>query len=215
MATNRTRRRALIAGLGTTAAAVALGTPASAQTAATAFQPSRYPQDDWFATRPGKHRVILDTVSSAGVADAIRFANNLFVGSKTGYSVDESDMAIVVCLRHRATSHAYPDALWSKYSRALDRSDELGSTAPPATVNTYNTGERPQLTELTKRGLLFMVCATATRGIATRAAGPNGNVDAIFKELEANLIPNGRLVAAGVVGVIHAQEHGYSYVYVG
>ena len=60
-----------------------------------------------------------------------------------------------------------------------------------------------------------MVCATASRGIATRAAGPNGNADAIFKELEANLIPNGRLVAAGVVGVTHAQEHGYSYVYVG
>ena len=216
MATNRKRRRQLITGLGTTAAAVALGTPgATAQTAPTPFQPSRYEKDDWFATRPGKHRVILDTVSSAGVADAIRFANNLFNGSKAGYTVDERDMAIVVCLRHRATPHAYVDALWSKYSRALDRSDESGSTAPPATVNTYNTGERPQLSELAKRGVLFMVCAQASRGIAQRAAGPNGNVDATFKELEANLISNAHFVATGVVGVAHAQEHGYSYLYVG
>jgi intracellular sulfur oxidation DsrE/DsrF family protein len=216
MATNAKRRRQLIAGLGTTAAAVALGVPAAtAQTAAAPFQPSHYEKDDWFATRRGKHRVILDTVSSAGVADAIRFANNLFTGSKTGYSVDDSDMAIVICLRHRATSHAYPDAIWAKYSRALDRSDELGSTAPPSTVNTYNTGERPQLSELAKRGVLFMVCAQATRGIATRAAGPNGNVDAVFKELESNLLTSGHLVATGVVGVLHAQEHGYRYLYVG
>lgn len=216
MATNRKRRRQLIAGLGTTAAAVALGTRgAAAQTAAAPFEPSHYAQDDWFATRPGKHRIVLDTVSSAGVADAIRFANNLFNGSRTGYNVNESDMAIVVCLRHRATSHAYLDALWAKYSRALDRSDELGSTAPPATANTYNTGERPQLSELTKRGVMFMVCAQASRGIAQRAAGPNGNVDAIFKELEANLIPSAHFVATGVVGVAHAQERGYSYIYVG
>ena len=53
MATNAKRRRQLIAGLGTTAAAVALGAPnVSAQTAPAAFEPSRYPQDDWFGTRP-------------------------------------------------------------------------------------------------------------------------------------------------------------------
>ena len=60
-----------------------------------------------------------------------------------------------------------------------------------------------------------MVCGTASRGISQRAAGPNGSADAVFKEIEANLVPNGHIVAAGVVGVAHAQEHGYSYLYVG
>ena len=32
-------------------------------------------------------------------------------GNKNGYGVNEADMAIVVCLRHRATPIAYVDAL--------------------------------------------------------------------------------------------------------
>ncbi len=217
MAKNANRRRQLIAGLGTTAAAIAVGTgTAAAQAPAVSFQPARHAQDDWFARRPGKHRVVLDTTSAAGVADAIRFTNNLFNGSKSGYSVDEADMAIVVCLRHRATPHAYTDALWSKYGRVLDRRDEdANASGPLPTTNLYNTGERPQLSDLARRGVHFMVCGTASRGIAQRAAGPNGNADAVFRELEATLIPNAHIVAAGVVGVTHAQEYGYSYLYVG
>ena len=217
MAKNANRRRQLIAGFGTTAAAVALGTgSAAAQSPAGTFQPVRHPEDDWFVTRPGKHRVVLDTTSAAGVADAIRFANNLFNGSKSGYRVDEADMAIVICLRHRATPHAYTDALWSKYGRVLDRRDEdTNASGPVPTTNLYNSGERPQLSDLARRGVHFMVCGTASRGIAQRAAGPNGNADAVFRELEATLIPNAHIVAAGVVGVTHAQEQGYSYLYVG
>jgi intracellular sulfur oxidation DsrE/DsrF family protein len=218
MATNAKRRRQLIAGLGTTAAAIAIGTPATvAQTTSRPFEPSLYPQDDWLGTRPSKHRVVLDTVTANGVADAIRFANNLFNGSKTGYSVDEADMAIVVCLRHLATGYGYTDALWSKYGRVLERAEENGRTAGPTppTTNSYDTGDGRQLSAMAKRGVQFMVCATASRALAGRAAGTNGNVDAVFKEFEANLISSARLVAAGVVGVAHAQERGYSYLYVG
>jgi intracellular sulfur oxidation DsrE/DsrF family protein len=46
-------------------------------------------------------------------------------------------------------------------------------------------------------------------------AGQSGDADAVFKEMEANLIPSARIVAAGVVGVTHAQEYGFSYIYVG
>ena len=60
-----------------------------------------------------------------------------------------------------------------------------------------------------------MVCGTASRGAARRVAGQNGDADAVFKEIEAGLIPNARIVAAGVVGVTHAQEFGYSYLFVG
>jgi intracellular sulfur oxidation DsrE/DsrF family protein len=210
-------RRQLIARLGTTAAAVALAERAvRAQASAAAFQPALHAEDEWFATRPGKHRVVLDTVSAAGVEDAIRFANNIFNGNRNGYGVNEADMAVVVCLRHRATPFAYTDALWSRYGRILDRRDEGGDTSTPVpTTNRYNTGERAQLSALGARGTQFMVCGTASRGIAQRIAGAGGNADAVFKELQSNLIPNGHIVAAGVVGVTHAQERGYAYLYVG
>ena len=219
MADTRKRRRQLIAGLGTTAAAVALGTSTVAGQAPSArFQPARHSEDDWFASLRGKHRVILDTTSPGGVANAIRFAGNLFNGSKSGYDVDEADMAIVICLRHRATPYAYTDELWSKYGRVLNRNEDdpdTSASAPVPTTNTHNSGGHPELSDLARRGLHFMVCATASRNIARRVAGASGDADAIFKELGAHLIPNGHFVAAGVVGVTHAQEVGYSYLFVG
>jgi intracellular sulfur oxidation DsrE/DsrF family protein len=210
-------RRNLIAGLGTTAAAVALGTrtgTAQAQTAA--FQPARHSQDDWFATRPGKHRVVLDTTSPAGLPDAIRFADNLFNASKSGYGIEETELAIVICLRHRATGYGYTDVLWSKYGRVLGRVDDGTNTGTQApTSNPYDSGNRPQLSTLAKRGVHFMVCGTASRALARGVAGQNGDAEAVFKEFEANLIPNAHIVTAGVVGVTHAQEFGYSYLFVG
>jgi intracellular sulfur oxidation DsrE/DsrF family protein len=56
--------------------------------------------------------------------------------------------------------------------------------------------------------------------MATRAAAQliaqksGGNVDAIYKELTDNLVANGHMVPAGIVAVNHAQERGYSFVYV-
>ena len=41
------------------------------------------------------------------------------------------------------------------------------------------------------------------------------SVDDALKELGANLLPNGHIVPAGVVAVNRAQEHGYSFMYVG
>ena len=104
MSKNARGRRQLIAGLGTTAAAVALGSaPAGAQAPARTYQPARHAEDEWLSNRPGKHRVILDTTTPEAIPDAVRFAGNLFAGNKSGYDVDEADVAVVICLRHGAT----------------------------------------------------------------------------------------------------------------
>ena len=60
-----------------------------------------------------------------------------------------------------------------------------------------------------------MVCGTASRGLSRRLAGEKGDADAMFKEMEANLISSARIVPAGVVGVTHAQEYGFTYLFVG
>jgi intracellular sulfur oxidation DsrE/DsrF family protein len=67
---------------------------------------------------------------------------------------------------------------------------------------------------LVKRGVQFAVCQMSTRGIAARIAKANGlETDAVVKEIVANLIPNARMVPAGVLAVNRAQEHGYSFVF--
>ena len=112
--------------------------------------------------------------------------------------------------RHSATAYGYTDAIWSKYGKTID-----GKATPPPVANPYNSAERPQLAGLAKRGVQFMVCGTASRGLAGRIAGPGGDAEAVLKDMTANLIPNARLVSAGVVGVTHAQEYGFTYLYVG
>lgn len=199
-------------GLGAVATAAAFGgTAEAAQAPAPAFQPTLHATDDWMNAMPGKHRVILDVTSPEGVPDAIRFAGNLFTGSKNGYGIEDADMAIMICLRHSATAYAYGDAVWAKYGKMLAPKVE-----PVPTANPYNSGERMQLSGLAKRGVQFIVCGTASRGIAGRLAGQGGDAEALLKtEMVPNLLPNSRLVAAGVVGVLHAQERGFRLLFVG
>jgi len=205
-------RRQLMTGLGVTATAVALGAVATdAQTSVKPFEPARHATDEWMGALPGKHRVVIDVTSPAGVPDGIRFAGNLFTGNKTGYNVEDAELAMIMVLRHSATAYGYTDAIWSKYGKSMGPAD----ATPVPTTNAYNSGDRMQFAGLAKRGVHFMVCGTASRGLSRRIAGPSGDADAVFKELEANLLPNARLVAAGVVGVTHAQEYGFSLLFVG
>jgi hypothetical protein len=41
-----------------------------------------------------------------------------------------------------------------------------------------------------------------------------GKVDDVLKELTGHLVPNARMVPAGIVAVSRAQEHGYTFSYV-
>jgi len=207
-------RRELIAGIGTTAAAVALasGTAVTAEGSGTEFEPARHSQDEWLDKLPGKHRVILDVTSPEGVPEGLRFVGNLFTGHKTGYGLDDSDVAIVVVLRHAATAYGYGEGIWSKYGKLLD-----SKAAEAPTANPYDAPPRNQLSGLAKRGVHFVVCGSASLGIARRLAGQGGDADAMMKEMTANMIPNSHIIVgvAGVVPVAHAQEYGYSYIYVG
>jgi intracellular sulfur oxidation DsrE/DsrF family protein len=208
-------RRQLVAGLGAAATAVAMGARSGAQ-APKPFEPARHAQDDWMDKLPGTHRVILDVTTPPAMPDAIRFAGNLFTGHQTGYDVAEKDLAIIIVLRHSATAHGYTDAIWSKYGKSMGGGSD-DPAAPPPTANPYDSGERMQLSGLAKRGVHFIICGSASLGLARRIAGASGNADATIKEMTANLIPNSHIVVgvAGVVPLAHAQERGYSYLFVG
>ena len=210
MTSTKRNRRAIIAGLGMAATTATIGSRGAAAQAPSPFTPARHEPDAWLGALPGKHRVVLDVTSPGGVPDGIRFAGNLFTGNKTGYGVEEAEMAIVLVLRHAATAYGYTDAIWAKYGKSLD-----SKATPPPVVNAYNSGERTQLSALAKRGVQFMVCGSASRALAGRIAGPDGDADAVLKEMTANLIPSARIVSAGVVGATHAQEYGFTYLFVG
>lgn len=208
-------RRALVAGLGATLAALTTGArPLRAQSASSrGFSPARHDADRWMDELRGQHRVFVDSASTQGGEDAVLFASNLFNVNEAAYGIKPADLAIVVCFRHQSTPYGYNEAMWAKYGLYFSQRLEL---AKPATANPLspggsgNEGART-LGTLIAKGAQIAVCAQATRAMAGRIAAATGaSPEAIFKELTANPVPNGRFVAAGVVAATRAQEYGYS-----
>jgi len=151
---------------------------------------------------------------------AMQFATNYFTANQTAYGLKDSDLAVVIVARHKATSFAYNDAIWAKYGKQLSEQSEYvdPKTKEAPKINIYGAaGETVQagkMDGLIKKGVQFAVCGMSTRGIATRIAKSNNlEVDSVFKEITANLIGNSRMVPAGILAVNRAQEHGYSFIY--
>lgn len=217
-------RRAFLARAGAGAGvigAAALHAPVSvAQGAAeSAWRPARHAQDDWYDKIPGVHRYLFDSASPEGIGWALQFANNYYTVNQDAYGLKDSDLAVIIVTRHKATSFAYTDAIWAKWGKQIsEQADYVDpKTKEPPKINVYGpAGETLQagkMEALIKKGAQFAVCAMSTRAIATRIAKANNlEADAVVKEISANLIPNARLVPAGVLAVSRAQEHGYSYV---
>ena len=227
MTNNRLDRRSWMSGVGAAAAGMALGATtleAGSSTAVTAatqaaspFQPARHAQDEWFGTLPGKHRLILDATTAEGAQMGAAYATNFYNANRTGYQVENADLAVVVCLRHFATGFAFNNAMWAKYGQQLAEGSDYreSNEAAVPTTNPRNSGNRPALDNLAKRGAHFAVCGLATRRYASMIAGRGEDSDAVFKELSDHTIPNAHIMAAGVVAIARAQEYGYSLIYVG
>lgn len=220
-------RRSLLSGLGAVAA-VMIGTrTARAQAPAPAvFQPARHPQDEWMNALPGRHRTVIDCAAVSAAGTGVFYANNIFTANRNGYQLADSDVAVIVVLRHEATVFAYNDAIWGKYSAPLGKMAGITDpkTSQPPTVNPLSSREfGAVMTSLgvtapaiVKRGAHFAICDMATNRIAGVIASAVGSTQpAIYKELAANLLPNGHLVAAGVVAINRAQEFGYSMLTAG
>ena len=207
-------------GVGLAAAgAVAAAIPARAQSAG--FQAARHPLDDWFDEPKAMHRLVFDTTTPNGGGAAMAYANNFIVANKSGYNVDAKDLAIVIILRHFSTPFAYNDAAWAKYGTIMAAPTNFTDpkTKQPPNANLYNkTGYGLDLPNfgttidaLVQNGVRFAVCDMATHFFAGQIAQRTNQMpDAVYKELAASLVPNSRLVPAGIVAVNRAQERGYT-----
>ena len=207
-------------------AAMAFGGVAMAQqksAAAARWEPARHEKDDWFDQLPGKHRLVFDTTAHDGVGDAILFANNFLRVNRADYNLQNSDLAVVIVVRHRATPFGYNDAMWAKYGPTIAArakvEDPKSKLAPK--INIFNSTDYAELLanrettldSLFKQGVQLAVCSVSTRGYAGAIAqAVGGDANAIFNELTSNLMSNSRMVPAGIVAVNRAQERGYSLV---
>jgi intracellular sulfur oxidation DsrE/DsrF family protein len=177
------------------------------------WQPVREKKDDWLDKIPGKHRMVFDSTMPDGFAAALMFSNNFFIANASGYGLKDSDLAVVIVARHFATPFAFNDSMWMKYGATISR---LSNFTDPKTkqvpVNNVHLASGA-LDGLLKRGVHLAVCEMATRQLAESMATDSGDTpDRVFDELATNLLDNSHLVAAGIVAVNRAQEHGYAFV---
>jgi intracellular sulfur oxidation DsrE/DsrF family protein len=206
--------------------AMAIGGVAMAQqktTATTRWEPARHDKDDWLDQLSGKHRLIFDTTAFDGLGRAMLFGSNFLAVNRSDYGLQNSDLAVVIVMRHRSTPFGYNDAMWAKYGAAIAVRAEVEDpkTKQAPKKNIYNAADYADLVptrgatldSLVKQGVQLAVCSTATRAYARSIAeAVGGNAEAINAELIANLVGNGRMVPAGIVAVSRAQERGYSLV---
>jgi len=158
---------------------------------------------------PARHRYIVDAPNPDGFSSAIQFTTTYFNINVNDYGLKDSDLAVVLVARHLSTLFAYSDAIWAKYGKPIsDRNHVLDpKTNQPPTVNL----QRERLEPLIKRGLRFAVCNQSSRGYAAAIGMEMGlKQDAVYEEMKANLLPNARLVPAGIVAINRAQERGFS-----
>ena len=173
------------------------------------WEPARHEQDDWLDKIPGKHRLVFDTIDTNGMNAALLYGSNYYTANRTGYGLQNSDLAVVIIARHFSTAYAYNETLWSKYAEQLLASADNKSETK---ANPYAR----QMAQMVERGAHFGICQMATGRIAGMIASATGKPNAdILAEISANLLPNGHLVPAGIVAVGRAQERGYALVNAG
>lgn len=222
-------RRSFLSRLGAAAAAFGAGAGvAQAQTkpATAPFTPPRHKDDEWLAQMPGKHRVVIDATLPGSAGSAALYAGNLFNTNKSAYGLADTDLAIVIVMRHNATPFAFNDALWAKYGKALsttlDFTDPKTKEAP--STNLYNakgyglalTNLGTTISSVTDRGAVIAICDLATHFASSGIArATNAKADDVYADFKANTLPNSRFVSAGVNAVTRAQELGYTLIYAG
>ncbi len=203
-------------------AGVALPSQAASQSPATATAGADdvHALDRWMAAMPGRHRVVLDIVTPEHV-DEMAYARNFLSASVADYGLADADHAVIVVLRHTATPWGYNDAMWARYTMG----ERLGVNEPRTETRAVRNrllrtadDRDGMIAALANRGVHFAMCGLSTSRYAqewARAIGGGVTAAAIRADLVANLVPNGHVVAAGVVAVQRAQSLGFATIHVG
>ena len=188
------QRRSFLSGVGAGITIGAIAGPAAPAALSQSadnprWQPARHVQDDWLEKIPGQHRLVFDTTEPNGLSSALLYASNFYQANQADYSLQNSDLAVVIITRHLSTPFGYNEAIWAKYGEQL--SNFVDRNKEPSKTNTYTR----QLNGVINRGTRVAVCRMASIAIAGSIARALGSTqDEILKEIAANLLPNTQLV---------------------
>jgi hypothetical protein len=223
---SKTPRRAFLGSLAAGAATLGISTLASPLnlTAGPLGSPNPADADAWFEKVKGKHRVVFDVTEPHGV---FPFAwPRVFMMTNVNTGTPESDLGVVVVLRHNSIPYAMNDGLWAKYKFGEVFKIQDEATKAPSVRNAFwkpkpgdfkVPGVGPVaigINELQDSGVMFCVCDMAMTVYSAALAGTVDPAE-VKKDFLAGLLPNVQVVPSGVWAVGRAQEKKCAYVFVG
>ena len=177
--------------------------------------------DAWLKQIKGKHRQLFDATAEN---EGMPFAwSRVFLMTNNMVGAPNSDLTVVIILRHDAIPLAFDHPLWEKYKLGEFFKIHDKATKDPAVRNPYYHPKPGELMldsfaidELQKDGVMFGACNMAMKvysGIF--AKNMNMEPDAVMKDWVAGVLPGMTIVPSGVLAVNRAQEHGCAYCYAG
>lgn len=215
--TSETRRTFLLS-VGAAAATSALLPSSSA-----GLTPEAAPPSNWLATLKGKkHKQIFD-IPNVNDGFGLAYAANFLDVYNKAFNTADSDLGVVVVVRHTGATLAVNDNIWAKYKLGMVTNVNDPKTKSPADYNRWRNphpGDLPlpnmQLEKLQSRGVIVGVCDMALTFLSMMTAQNAGvSPEDAKKEWVASLPQGAVVVPVGVIAVNQAQEQGCTYCFGG
>ncbi len=223
---SKTHRREFLGSLAAGAATLGISTLANPLSLSASPQLTKMDADadEWFNKVKGKHRVVFDVTEPKGV---FPFAwPRVFMMTNVNTGTPESDLGVVVVLRHNGIPYAMNDGLWAKYKFGEVFKIEDEATKAPSVRNAFwkpkpgdfkIPGIGPVaigINELQDSGVMFCVCDMALTVYSAAIAGTMDPAE-VKKDFLAGLLPNVQVVPSGVWALGRAQEKKCAYIFAG
>jgi hypothetical protein len=208
-------------GLAATAAAAGLGAMVPVTGAVAASDNPHTDFTRWLDSINGTHKQLYDMPELNGGFGLV-WSWAFFTTGAQAYGLPESDLGVVVVLRHNTIPLAFNDSVWAKYKLGEFFKIEDPDTKAPAVRNPYylKPGGIPvpdaSLQKLVARGVKVAACnlaITVYSGILAQKAGLNK--DDIKKDWTDAVFPGIQIVPSGVVACNGAVSRGCVYVFAG
>ena len=206
------RLSAVAAGLTSIAAA-----PSALRAAASKASELQGGPDAWIDRLEGQDRLLFHAHQQ--LMPAIVGARNVLANGRDAYGVSESQNRIAIGAHGPSISGLFRDELWHQFTLGERFKINDPKTNTPATKNPFLVPhpEWPSdatVPALMERGVLFVVCNVAVRGLSRRIERDAAKADTLHKELVAGLLPGVVVVPDLFVAISHAQKRGVSYIFI-
>lgn len=216
------QRREFLGGIAATAAAIGLGDLMTSAQAADSSSGTGTEFQSWLEGIHGQYRQVYDAPSPNN-GFALIWSHVFLMTGAQGYNVPESELGVVVVLRHSAIPIAFSDGAWEKYKLGEYFKINDPATKSPALRNPFahiKPGDMPlpeaALDKLVTRGVKIAVCNTAIHHQSARLAQQLGVPhESVKQDWLAAVLPGVQVVPSGVLAVNGAQAKGCTYCFAG